>query len=361
MSKKHGANLFELSKKYNFDIDKILDFSSNINPFGANSKAVKYVQNHMDLVSIYPDPQYINLKKSISSYCGCNSDDIILGNGATSLISNYIKYVSPEKSLLIQPAYSEYESELNDAGSEIIRFFLNKENDFQIDKTELVEFINDNTINLLILCNPNNPTGTILSKNDIEYILKNTNAKMLVDETYIEFSDMDIYSSTPLTVKNPNLFVIRGTSKFFSTPGIRLGYAVTSDSKAKIYINSQFHLWDINIIASTMGELMFSDNDYVDDTYNKISNEMAYLKNNLSLFDSLKVYPSSGNFILCEILSEDIDAFYLYDELIKKGIAIRNCSSFTGLSNKFFRICTLAHDSNELLIKELTTVLNKNE
>lgn len=361
MSKKHGANLFELSKEYKFDIDKILDFSSNINPFGANSKAVEYIRDHMDLVSIYPDPEYDNLKRAVSSYCNCKSDDVILGNGATSLISNYIKYVSPKKSLLIQPAYSEYEHELNDAGSEIVRFFLKKENNFQINKTELADFIKDNDIDLLIVCNPNNPTGTILSRNEVEYISKNTNAKILIDETYIEFSDKEIYSSTPLTIDNPSLFVIRGTSKFFSTPGIRLGYAVTSDKQAKKSINSKFHLWDINIIASTMGEIMFSDKTYIEDTYDKISKEMLYLKNSLSSFGSLRAYPSSGNFILCEILDINLDAFNIYNELIKKGIAIRNCSSFTGLDSKFFRICTLTHDSNKLLIEELGNILNKNE
>lgn len=361
MSKKHGANLFELSQKYNFNIDEILDFSSNINPFGANSKALNYVKNHIDLVSIYPDPEYHNLKKSISSYCNCKNEDIILGNGATSLISNYIKYVSPKKSLLIQPAYSEYENELNDAGSEIMRFFLDKNNDFQINKQDIVDFINDNKIDLLILCNPNNPTGTVLSKNEMEYISKNISSHILIDETYIEFSDKEIYSSTALTPENPNLFVIRGTSKFFSTPGIRLGYAITSDVEAQKFINSKFNLWDINIIASTMGELMFNDESYILDTYTKISDEMAYLKNGLSSFGNIKTYPSSGNFILCEILDENLDAYDIYNELIKKGIAIRNCSSFTGLSDKFFRICALKHSSNELLIRELRQILDKNE
>ncbi|MGB5823936.1 MAG: histidinol-phosphate transaminase [Proteocatella sp.] len=361
MSKKHGANLFELSKKYNFNIDEILDFSSNINPFGANSKAVEYVRNHMDIVSIYPDPEYINLKNSISLYCNCKREDIMLGNGATSLISNYIKYISPEKSLLIQPAYSEYENELNDVGSQIERFFLDKNNDFKIDKQEIVNFINGNDIDLLIICNPNNPTGTILSKNEIEYISKNISANILIDETYIEFSDKEVYSATSLTTANSNIFVIRGTSKFFSTPGIRLGYAITSDIEAQKFINSKFHLWDINIVASTMGEIMFSDKDYIQDTYAKISTEMTYLKNSLSSFESIKAYPSSGNFILCEILDKNFDAVDIYNELIKKGIAIRNCSSFTGLDNTFFRICTLSHSSNELLIEELGNILNKNE
>ena len=361
MSKKHGANLFELSKQYNFDINNILDFSSNINPFGASRKALGYVSENIDMVSIYPDPEYISLKNAISGYSECKAENIILSNGATSLISNYIKYVSPSKSLLIQPAYSEYESELEAQGSEICRFYLDKDSDFVIDAKKMTDFINENQIDLVILCNPNNPTGTIVSRSDMLDIITGTRAKFLIDETYIEFSEKDIFTSSPLTTENPNLFVIRGTSKFFGTPGIRLGYAITSDSGAKDFINSKFNLWDINIIASAMGEIMFTDTEYINDTFKKISEEMIYLKSELSRLRNLKVYPSSGNFILCEILRSDLDASDVYGELIKKGIAIRNCSSFNGLSEKFFRICTLRHSENELLISELEKIFNKNE
>lgn len=353
MSKKHGANLFDLSKQYNFDINKILDFSSNINPFGADKKALDYISKNLDIVSIYPDPEYIDLKSAISEYCQCQTEDILLSNGATSLISNYIKYVSPKKALLLQPAYSEYESELNESGAEILRFFLKKEQNFKIDIDEMVEFINKNEIELAIICNPNNPTGTILSRNEIETLLNKTTSKFMVDETYIEFSNKETFSSAPLTSKYSNLFVIRGTSKFFATPGIRLGYSITSDIGAKSYVNKSFHLWDINVIASTMGEIMFKNNEYIENTHLLINNEMNYLKTELSQFQKIKAYPSHGNFILCEILCDKIDANSLYTSLIKKGIAIRNCSSFNGLGEKFFRVCVLNHEANFKLIDEL--------
>lgn len=358
MSKKHGANLFDLSKQYNFDINSILDFSSNINPFGADRKALNYIKEHIDIVSIYPDPEYIDLKASIANYCQCNSDDIMLSNGATSLISNYIKYANPDKALLLQPAYSEYESELESINAEIFRFYLKKDNDFKIDITELIEFINSNSIKLAIICNPNNPTGTILSRVEIEMLLTKTNAKFMVDETYIEFSDKDKFSSAPLTSSHENLFVIRGTSKFFATPGIRLGYAITSDMSAKEFISNSFHLWDINVIASTIGEIMFRNDEYIEKTHDLITNEMNFLKDQLSKISKIKVYPSYGNFILCEILSPDIDSDILYLELIKKGIAIRNCSSFNGLGNKFFRVCVLKHEDNSRLMDELKIILN---
>ena len=103
----------------------------------------------------------------------------------------------------------------------------------------------------------------------------------MVDETYIEFTDIAIYSSTPLVDNYKNLFVIRGTSKFFSTPGIRLGYGLISNEHYKNKINSNLDLWNINIFASTMGEIMFTDNEFIENTLILILNERDYLSNEL--------------------------------------------------------------------------------
>ena len=114
MSVNHGANLYDLSSKYGFSKDEFMDFSSNINPFGTSNKAKEYIINNINMVSMYPDPEYVNLKKSISTYCGCLSKNIVLGSGATELISSFIKTINPKKALLLSPAYSEYENELRE-------------------------------------------------------------------------------------------------------------------------------------------------------------------------------------------------------------------------------------------------------
>ena len=108
MSVNHGANLYDLSSKYGFSKDEFMDFSSNINPFGTSNKAKEYVINNINMVSMYPDPEYVNLKKSISTYCHCLEENIVLGSGATELISSFIKTINPHRALLLSPAYSEY-------------------------------------------------------------------------------------------------------------------------------------------------------------------------------------------------------------------------------------------------------------
>ncbi|MGN1031977.1 MAG: pyridoxal phosphate-dependent aminotransferase [Intestinibacter sp.] len=356
MSVNHGANLYDLSSKYGFSKDEFMDLSSDINPFGTSNKAKEYVINNINMVSMYPDPEYVNLKKSISTYCHCLDENIVLGSGATELISSFIKTIKPNKTLLLSPAYSEYENELNKINSEIVKYFSKEENNFIIDVKELVSSINKGNYDLTIICNPNNPTGFAFSRDEIEYILKNTDCYVMIDETYIEFTETNIYSSTKLVDEYNKLFVIRGTSKFFSTPGIRLGYGLIGDKNVKEAINKNLDLWNINIIASAMGEIMFLDNMFISNTIDAMLRERDYLTKSLSTIDDLTVYPSKGNFILCKINSKKFTAGELRDKLIPKKIIIRDCNSFDGLSEYYFRVCILKPEENRLLIKNLKDI-----
>ena len=358
MSVNHGANLYDLSSKYGFSKDEFMDFSSNINPFGTSNKAKEYIINNINMVSMYPDPEYINLKKSISTYCNCLEENIVLGSGATELISSFIKTIKPNKTLLLSPAYSEYEKELNKINSEIVKYFSKEENNFVIDAEELVNSINEGNYDLTIICNPNNPTGFAFTREQVEYILKNTNCYVMIDETYIEFTETRIYSSTKLVDDYNKLFVIRGTSKFFSTPGIRLGYGLIGDKNVKEAINKNLDLWNINIIASSMGEIMFLDNMFISNTIDAMLRERDYLTKSLNEIDDLTVYPSKGNFILCKIDSKKLTAGELREKLIPKKIIIRDCASFDGLSEYYFRVCILKPEENRLLIKNLKSIFD---
>lgn len=356
MKVNHGANLYDLSSQYGFSKEDIMDFSSNINPFGSSKLAKEYIVNNIDKVSVYPDPEYLELKTSISNYCNCSIDNILLGSGATELISSFIKTINPKKALILSPAYSEYEKELSKIECNITKYFSKKEYNFTINIDNLIEIINKDNYELIIICNPNNPTGFTFSKNEIEKILNNTNSFVMVDETYIEFTNTSIYSSTSLVDKYDNLFVIRGTSKFFSTPGIRLGYGLISNHKIKYEMNSNLDLWNINIFASMMGEVMFNDNKFIENTYYLMIKERDYLVNELSKFTDLKIYNSQGNFILCEIKSKSITAKEVREKLIPKRIIIRDCVSFDGLDEYFFRVCILKPEENKLLIDNLINI-----
>lgn len=358
MTKKdnHGANLFELSKKYNFKLTDIRDFSSNINPLGPSKLAIEKLSENLNLVTTYPDPGYIDLKNSLSQYINSNSEDIFLGSGTTELLREYIYLVNPKNSLLLSPCYSEYENELKKINSNIHYYNLKEENNFEINVEEIIQFINANNINLLIFANPNNPTGTILTKDSVEKILKSTSTKILLDETYVEFTDTKIYSSVPLTKKYENLFVTRGVSKFFASPGIRLGYGITSDVFTKEEFSKKEMLWNINIFADIMGQYMFKDFKYQEEVFKFIRDERTYMIEELSKISNIEVFNSQGNFVLCKITNEKT-AQELRNELLKSALVIRDCSSFLGLSEKYFRFCILDLEDNRKLINKIKEIM----
>lgn len=349
---KHGANLFELSKKFNFKIEDIKDFSSNINPLGPSKVALEKLKENLNLVTTYPDPEYIDLKSSISNYVKANVDDIFLGSGTTQLLREYISLVHPENSLLLSPCYSEYENELSKLNKNIHHYKLTQENNFKIDVKEIIDYINENKIELFVFANPNNPTGTILNIDEIEEILKNTNTKILVDETYVEFTNTKIYSSVPLTKKYKNLFVTRGVSKFFASPGIRLGYGITSDENTKEIFSKNSMLWNITIFSDIMGRYMFDDVTYQDRVYNFIRDERDYLTSELSKIKDLNVFKSEGNFVLCKILNNNT-AKDLREYLLRDALVIRDCSTFLGLDKTYFRFCILDKDDNRKLLEKI--------
>ncbi|MGL5544662.1 MAG: pyridoxal phosphate-dependent aminotransferase [Cetobacterium sp.] len=353
MKSNHGANLHQLSETLGMNQDVIIDFSSNINPFGLSPRGLEKLKNNLNLASIYPDPEYTELKNSIAKYCNCNAQNIVLGSGATELISSTIKVISPKKTLLLSPAYSEYEKELNKIGSKITKLFYKKEVDFKIEIEEIIKLTQMENFDLIVICNPNNPTGTLISTQDIEYLYKVFQKPIMIDETYIEFTDSSKASAINLVQKYDKIIVIRGTSKFFSTPGIRLGYAIISKGEILDLMNLIPNLWNINIFAAIMGAAMFDDLEYINMCHSKFLKNFTILYEGLKKFKDFKVYDSKSNFILCEIQNLNYNANDLYNFLFIKGIIIRKAESFDGLNDKFFRVCVLSEENINLLLSEI--------
>ena len=211
----HGSDLEKIEKIYGIKKENIVSFAANVNPLGESGKLKMALSERIDAITKYPDREYTSLRKAIGSYCKCDYNHITVGNGCTELISLFIQITAPKKTLLLGPTYSEYERDLRINGSDISYYFLKEKDDFKIDS--------------------DNPTGSLITPDKLKTILthcKETNTYVMIDETYIEFvPDVDELSAIPLTELFDNVIILRGTSKFFATPGLRLGYAITSNSQ----------------------------------------------------------------------------------------------------------------------------------
>lgn len=352
----HGGDLDAIERKYKIPKSQIIDFSGNINPLGFPRSVKNILAHNLDIISTYPDKNYTALRESIAGYTGAMAEHITVGNGSTELISAFIKSVNAKKSIILGPAYSEYEHELSVTGSDFKYFPLEEENNFIADVDKLLDALTED-IDLFVVCNPNNPTGTAITTEQMEVILhhcKKNNTSVMVDETYIEFSDnLDEICSIPLTNKFDNIFVIRGVSKFFAAPGIRLGYGITSSDAFHALLKKYQDPWSVNILASFAGEHLFTDKQFMLTTQKLISCERKKALAEFKTWKNIKAYDSSANFILLKLLTNKITSAEIFEKLIVKKVLIRDASSFAFLDNTYLRFCILAPEQNAFLIQQL--------
>lgn len=352
----HGSDLETIEQIYHIKKEDITSFSANVNPLGVSPKLRKTLADKIDAITSYPDRDYTSLRKCIGNYIQTDFKHILVGNGSTELISLFIQIKHPKKAVMIGPTYSEYEREVALGGGSSLYYRLDEEDDFKLNISSLKEELKSD-VDLLVICNPNNPTSSAITREDMRTILdicKQRDIFVMVDETYVEFAeDMEQITSIPLTEYYNNILILRGISKFFAAPGLRLGYAICGNEDLLKEINKRKNPWTINSLAVIAGEIMFTDEEYITKTKNLISSERTRIYNILSECCNIKVYPPKANFVLIKILKEDITAMDLFELAIKKGLMIRDCSSFAFLDDKYIRFCFMSPEKNNELLEVL--------
>jgi threonine-phosphate decarboxylase len=355
----HGGNLDAVEREYGIPKDKIIDFSGNVNPLGPPAAALRAIADGVGAIERYPDIEYRVLREGIGRYAGVDTEFVIPGNGSTELISGFIRGVSPKSAVVVSPAYSEYERAIAFYGGDIKFFEIKPEDGFEVDVEKLIYFARG--AELLVICNPNNPTGAAVTIAQLEYILLELpNTKVMVDETYAEFADAPVLSARHAE-RHFNLFIVRGTSKFFAVPGLRLGYALCGDEKTRQRMLENKDPWSVNILSAVAGEAIFSDSDemreYIRHT-KKLTAEWRALWERTKIRRHLHIYESHANFMLAKILNPELTAAQITDKLLKSAnILIRNAASFPYLDERYIRFCMRLPSDSERLVHALEGVL----
>lgn len=353
MGSGHGGNVEEIARKYNLDEKSIIDFSANINPLGLSNNVKEEIIKAIDKVERYPDITYFNLKKAISKYENIKEDSIVLGNGAAEVIFNICRGLKPKKACLIAPSFIEYEDALKSVDTKIDYYILKE--DFVINEDFLNNINND--LDIIFICNPNNPTGVLTSKDFLIKVLQkavNTNTTVVVDESFLDFvENKNDYTTINEIDKFENLIVVKSLTKFFAFPGIRIGYGITNNQAYIEAINKSSISWNVNTLANFGAIKALSEKQYINDTILYIKKENEYLYNSLKEFKNINLYKGEVNFMFFKCL-KSID---LKEELIKKGILIRDCSNYIGLNKGYYRVAVRKRCENEMLIKALKEVL----
>ena len=225
----HGGDIYSYAERTGSSV--IYDFSANINPFGISDEVRKAIAGSVDKISNYPDPQNRELKAAISKYHGISESYIVCGNGGADIIYRTVMAVRPEKSLVIAPTFTEYYEALSQNCKNLVTYSL--PHPFVIDEG-FIDEISINSYDLIVLCNPNNPTGTLTEKDMICRIAetaKKKNTKVILDECFFDMTELNSEKNSMISLceQYPNLIIIKSMTKMYALPGIRLGYGICSD------------------------------------------------------------------------------------------------------------------------------------
>ena len=349
----HGGNIAQIARLHGIFEDSIIDFSANINPLGLCPNVLEAMIQSLDNIVHYPDITYYDLKRAIANYENIKEEQIILGNGAAEVIFNVVRALQPKKALLFAPTFSEYEDALKSMECQIEHYILKE--DFKLEDG-FIDAIKEG-IDVLFICNPNNPTGVLTPKEFILKVLKKavqTKTKVVVDESFLDFvENKEDYCMISDVNQFKQLIVVKSLTKFFAFPGIRVGYGVLSDQHLIEQINKIAVPWAINTVANFGAQVALTQTEYISKTLTYVKEENEFLYTALEKFDSLTVYRGAVNFLFfkCKVSLD------LKQELLKDGILIRSCDNYVELSAGFYRVAVRTRAENLALINALEGIL----
>lgn len=351
----HGADINSAAELYGLEADKIIDFSSNINPFIVDSMD-KIVAVGVGSLQKYPDIKYRRLRKNIADYLGVDDSQVIPGNGATEIIYLLMRSLSGRLAI-INPTFSEYRKGAEIAGLSVVDFVMDWKKDFKLDLDEI--YRRKDEFDSIFICNPNNPDGSVREIKKLLEFAEKEGKLLIVDETFIEFADSEKDRSlVNMVEKSKNLFIIRAVTKFFGIPGIRLGYGISSNRELLQKMYDKKEPWTINSFADSASDFIFKEEEYIRKSKEYFSKERVCMINEINKIDGIKAFNSDANFILVRF--ENRNVLDVKENLLKRaGLLIRDASNFIGLDSSFARVAIKNHEQNIVLVDALRSVLGE--
>lgn len=334
----HGGDIYRNRVK--------LDFSVNINPLGIPEGVRTALQEAVNCCMQYPDPEAQKLKAAVSQSLQVPTEALLFGNGASELFLAIVHGLKPKKILIPVPSFYGYEHAAGASGSEIVFYEMKKEQGFSLEDGFLEALTAD--VDLVFIANPNNPTGKRIDETLLLKVLKRCREKKIVavlDECFIEFCG-ERFSLIHQTAAFDNLIVVRAYTKIFAIPGVRLGYLVCENAELRENIKGQLPEWNLSCFAQAAGCACAKESDFLVKTVRHVKAGRAFLAEGLGKA-GIEVWESDADFLL--IYSEKP----LYERLLRKGILIRDCSNFRGLSKGYYRICVKTFRDHEKLLKAI--------
>lgn len=353
----HGGNLAWAAALAGCHPHEILDFSASINPLGPPASVLEAIATHLKDIQAYPDPNATELRAQLSRFHQVPMDWVMVGNGAAELLTWACRSLSEMAEVhVLTPAFGDYWRGLKafDAAvctHSVMDLGSQSDRDFALSDLPLPK--NGLTAGLL-LNNPHNPTGQLFQKSEV---LKLTGrfSRIVIDEAFMDFLPSgDRHSFIPEIANHPAVVVLRSLTKFYSIPGLRLGYAIGHPELLRQW-QAWRDPWSVNALAIAAGVAAVQDEWFQAQTYAWLAEAVPQLREGLAQLPGLEVIPGAVNFVLVRC---ETSVMKLQESVLKQHkILIRDCVSFPELGDRYFRVAVRTITENKRLLMALAEAL----
>lgn len=341
MNYTHGGDIFSLA-------GEVLDFSINLNPVGMPPCALEAAQRSLAQPACYPDPFSRELTEAIARRDGISKQNILCGNGASDLLDRLVRALRPRRALITAPTFLEYEKFLKLTNCKVnFHYKIEKEN-FCLRDNILSEITRE--MDLVILCDPNNPTGRLIDLPLLQAILshcRKVGALLVVDQCFLDLTSVQPGRLVD-ELKGGGLLLLRALTKSYAMAGLRVGYCLSGDLPLLERMAQLGQPWPVSTPAQAAAAAALNEApDWPQRSLDLIVQQRQHIAEALNAFGA-KVFPSDANFLLLRWRDDT-----LKEKLLNHGILIRQCGDFRGLGPDYFRIAVRTVPENDRLIQAL--------
>ncbi|TSI10143.1 histidinol-phosphate transaminase [Lysinibacillus sp. BW-2-10] len=332
----HGANYEALYKNFGLDLPEVVfDLSENVNSLGIPKQIEKLWPSLQQQLLTYPHPEAEPLRTMIATKHHVQKECVLVGNGGAELLTFYAQLYRGKKVILVHPTFSEYKMTLEAAGADVIDLTISDVAAYQLPIEEIKQVMNDAAC--LYLCNPNNPTGALISKTILLELIQygeKVGCAVLIDEAFMDWTDEE-HSAIHFVDEFQHVTVLRSMTKMYGIAGIRLGYLIGSPQLVRD-LRKRLPHWNVNNLAISIGVECLNDEQFRQQSINYQHKQKVHLVNYL-LSRNCIVTSSAANF-LCFQLSNPKKTRDFYFHCLKRGVVLRHTENYIGMGGKWLRI-----------------------
>jgi len=334
----HGGNVQALAQRNGCTLDEIIDMSSNINPLGPPEGVEAFIIENIHKIRSLPQADALDMVNAFSAYYQVDAGRVMGGNGTTWFIYTLPQALSWKRVLIAGPTYADYRDGCIMHGAAYSFCMSSSENAFELDFSKIASMAPE--VDAVILCNPNNPTGTLSPVDEIISLVKaHPDTWVVVDESYLPFVKDAEKISLVSETRFPNLIVLSSMSKIFRIPGLRTGY-LCADPGVIEKLMGFYQPWSVNALSqSAIVHILENSeqiNPFMETTRQFVMEEKQIFEEAMAGIDAVKLYPSATYFMLAELLG-GMNSVEVCRKVGDERILIRDCANFHGLSDRFVR------------------------